>query len=419
MSLQVSFTKAQLIAKLEKLGLTPSDKYKKDSKDSYAYPLRDYYLSQKYPDGVPKSLELMLSLETPMTAARMNDCKPELQEEMWTSNKWYIEEKLDGNRILPMFINKEFSAYSRNLSDKDLLPVEYSNNIYHTVDLEKLEHDFILDSEVVCLNPNISTIIGSRGCVTETQLQAVTSLLNMNSAESLEIQKNENAPLKFYVFDCLYYDGVWLLDKPLIERRKYLKMALAELESLGFKAELPRSNMSNKKQFYKAITDEGGEGGILKDLYAPYFPKSSRSHRKWVKAKRSMSESIQSVGGGDTIDAFISGYEDADKDKQWANYVGALQFSCYLTDSNGNRKLHHLATISSMSMEMRKEITTWDDEGNPVLKLDYYNQVWEIDGQSVSSRAKRLRHAVMVRVRPDKTADMCDISETFLNSMIL
>lgn len=322
-------------------------------------------------------------------------------------------------RQLPMFIGGEFYSYSRNLSDIDLLPIEYSNNIYHECDFSKLQHDFILDSEVICLNPNISTVIGRRGVVTETQLQAVTALLSMNSEDSIRIQKENNAPLKFCTFDCIYYDGEWLLDKPLIERRKYLKMALAELQSIGFKAELPRSNQSNKRAFYKSIVDEGGEGGILKDIYAPYYPTSSRAHRKWVKAKRSMSESISERGGGDTIDAFITGYEDSSKDKAFADYVGGFQLSCYLVDEDGNRKLHHIATISSMTLELRKEITEWDENGVPRLKFEFYNKVCEIDGQAVSARARRLKHAVLVRFRPDKTPDQCEISETFLNSMIL
>lgn len=420
MALSISFTKAQLRAKCEKFGIEPNPNYKKDSKDSYGYALREHYLKEKYPDGnIPQGLKLMLHLENPMTATRMNDCKPDYQDMMWNSSRWYIEEKLDGNRNLPMFLKSGFYSYSRNLSDLDLLPINYTDNIFIESDLSKLKHEFILDSEIVCLNPNISTLVGSRGCVTETQLQAVTALLSMNSSESIAIQKRDNAPLKFFTFDCLYYDGEWLLDKPLIERRKYLKLALDELQSIGFKAEMPRSNMSNKKQFYKSIIDEGGEGGILKDIDAPYFPVSSRSHRSWVKAKRSMSESISSEGGGDTIDAFISGYDEADKDKQWAGYVGALHFSCYLVDDFGNKRLHHIATVSSFSMELRKELTEWDEEGNPKLKLDFYNKVVEIDGQSVSARAKRLKHAVIVKFRLDKTSDMCDISESFLNSMIL
>lgn len=419
MALAVGYTKAQLKAKCEKLGLKPREDYKKDSKDSFAYALRDYYLEQKYGGDIPKNLELMLTLEQPMVPTRMNDCKEELQKEMWESPNWYIEEKMDGNRQLPMFLGGEFYTYSRNLSDIDLLPIEYSSNIYHECDFSKLQHDFILDSEVICLNPNISTVIGRRGVVTETQLQAVTALLSMNSEDSIRIQKENNAPLKFCTFDCIYYDGEWLLDKPLIERRKYLKMALAELQSIGFKAELPRSNQSNKRAFYKSIVDEGGEGGILKDIYAPYYPTSSRAHRKWVKAKRSMSESISERGGGDTIDAFITGYEDSSKDKAFADYVGGFQLSCYLVDEDGNRKLHHIATISSMTLELRKEITEWDENGVPRLKFEFYNKVCEIDGQAVSARARRLKHAVLVRFRPDKTPDQCEISETFLNSMIL
>lgn len=422
MALEVTLNKKKLIDWCERLGLTPesSDKYKDGSKDFYAYAIRNHMLAQTYPNGIPRDLELMLQLETPMVCARIADCKEDLQKDIWDSDKFVFEEKIDGNRMVDMFLKDiGMKNYSRNLSEKNLLPIEYSSNIYTECDFNKLQNEFILDSEIICLNPNISTILGSRGCVTETTLQATTALLSMNSEDSIEIQRDENAPLKFYTFDCIYYNGEWLIDKPYMERRKYLKLALAELEFIGLKAEKPRTNISKKRAFYKQLINGGLEGCIAKRLDSPYIPSSSRAHRQWVKLKRSMSESLQDAGAGDTIDAFISGYEEADKDKQFAGYVGALKFSCYLTDEQGNRKIHHIATISAFSMELRKDMTEWNDEGVPRLKLEYYNKVVEIDGQAVSARARRLRHAKIITFRPDKNPEQCDISEAFLNSMIL
>ena len=419
MSLSVSLTKAKLKEKCMLLGLQPKKEYKEDSKDSYSYAIREYYLNSYYKGNIPKSLDLMLQLESPMAAAQLKTCKQDIQDKIWSSEEYFLEEKLDGVRQLLFFIDGDFKTYSRNLSDTDLLPIDYSTKIFHKCDFTQLKHSFILDSECVSMNPNISTIIGRRGVWTETQLQAVQALLSMNSEDSLRLQEEQNTPLKFYAFDCIYYDGQWLLDYPLVERRKYLKKALAELQALGFNIELPLSNISNKKAFYKKIISEGKEGCIAKYIYGTYHATTSRTHRQWIKLKRSMSETLTEEGAGDTIDGFITGYLKGSDGKAYSDMVGALQISCYLIDEFGRKKLHHIATISSFDLALRKEMTEYDEHNQPRLKEDFYNKVVEIDGQSVSSRNKRLRHAVLVRFRPDKTRDDCVIEEGFLNSMIL
>ena len=419
MSLSIGLTKAKLKSKCEELGIEAKKEYKEDSKDSYGYAIREYYLNEYYHGDIPKPLELMLKLEAPMAATQLKNCKPEVQEKVWTSEEYFLEEKLDGVRQLLFFIDNDFKTYSRNLSDTDLLPIEYASKIYHECDFSKLEHSFILDSECVSMNPNISTIIGKRGVWTETQLQAVQALLSMNSEDSIRLQKEQNTPLKFYAFDCIYYDGVWLLDHPLVERRKYLKKALAELQSIGFKVEIPLSNISNKKAFYKKLISEGKEGCIAKYIYGTYHATTSRTHRQWIKLKRSMSEALTDEGAGDTVDAFITGFLRGTEGKAYADMVGALQVSCYLLDEFGRKRIHHIATISSFDLTLRKEITEYDENNQPRLKAEYYNKVVEIDGQSISARTKRLRHAVLVRFRPDKNRDDCVLEENFINSMIL
>ena len=246
---------------------------------------------------------------------------------------------------------------------------------------------------------------------------AVMALLSMNSEDSIRIQREQHVQLNFYTFDCLWYDGEWLLDKPLKERRKYLIQAIQELREAGFRAGLPKSSLKDKKGLYNQIIENGGEGIILKNLESPYHPFTTRSHRNWVKVKRSMSETLKNAGF-DYTDAFITGYELASEDKANAGYVGTLIFSVYLLDKNGEIKgLHEIAKISGLTQEMREEITDFID-GEPKLKEEYYGQVWEIDGQAISARSKRFRHAVLVRPRPDRSSDTCQMSEELLNSMV-
>lgn len=412
-------TLSQLKSQCNELGLSVKIYGKKEQKDDYVKALREYFIQEKYQGKLPQALSMMLSLESPMLCAQFKSVKEDVQEKLWTSNQYYAEEKEDGNRMIHFFLDI-YEAFSRNNSVADFLPVAYGEKIYfRDVDWSKVTDKFVLDSEVICSNPNVNTIMGSKGVITETQLQATTAILSMNADDSIRLQRDENCDLIIKSFDCLWFNGEWLLDKPLKERRKYLRKAVNQLQEAGFKVYLPKSNISNKKAFYQSVLKAGGEGIVIKDINSPYLPSSSRSHRKWVKVKRSMTESLQMEGIGDTIDGYISGYELADEDKSWSGLIGALHISVNLRDSEGNLTSHMIAKVTNIEMSLRKQMTKLDDNGNPILDPTFYNRVVEVDGQSISARARRLTHAVLVRFRPDRSADTCIMDESFLNSMIL
>ncbi len=419
MALQSLRTLKELREECRSLGISVDFGDKKENKDSYIRALRNYYIQQKYPEGLPKGLELILNIESPMLCQRMQVLKESERDEVWNSKKWYLEEKLDGARGVMVKTDEGFDFYSRNSSVKDHLPISYKDTIYlGDYREDKIENEFILDMEIISTNPNIDTVMEKRGVITETKLQAVAALLALEPERSIAIQKEE-APLKFMAFDCLWFDGEWIMHKPLIERRRCLKKAIKQLKKSGIDISLPNSNISNKKVFYSSVLFKGGEGCVAKNIFSIYIPTSSRRRDAWVKVKRSMSESMQMYGIGDTIDAYITGYEEADESKGWAGLVGAIEVSVYLRDSEGNTKPHKIAVVSGIPMEDRKKMTALSSDGNPVLKREYYGKVVSVDGQAVSARAKRLKHAVLVSWRPDLSPDNCIIDEEFLNSMII
>ena len=93
-------------------------------------------------------------------------------------------------------------------------------------------------------------------------------------------------------------------------------------------------------------------------------------------------------------------------------------FSVFLKKEDGTEANHVIANIASLPLDLRKEITETVD-GKPTLKQEWYGRVAEIDGQAVSGRAKALKHARLIKWRPDKSPDACIMTESFLNSMIL
>ena len=413
---------SELKAICEDLGLTvsPTGKNKRYMKSDYILALREYYLNKLFNgyDNAPLSLKLMLELESPMLACQQKDVKQDIQNVMWEdNNNFSIEEKMDGARMLTMvFSAGGFSAYSRNNSDTNYLPIPYNTKIYTgLIDWSQIHDTFILDNEIICTNPNIQTSLNN--LETETGLQAVTSLLALNKEDTLFLQKQYNRPLKFMAFDCIYWNGEWLLDKPLKERREYLVKAVGQMINAGFNIAINNWKFVNKKAFYKNIIKNGGEGCIIKDVNSVYKPISSRAHRSWIKVKKTMNEMLNETGTGDTIDGWISGYTLGEGENE--GKIGAFEVSINLECIDGTKVVHKIAYIGGIDDALRDDMTRKDENGNTILNPLYYGKVVEIDGYGVSSRVKRLRHAVLIRFREDKNPDDCVFTEAFLNSMIL
>ena len=389
-------------------------------KSDYIWALREYYLNKLFGgrDKAPISLKLMLELESPMLAAQQKDVKPEVEAKMWEDNNEYtIEEKRDGARMLTMIFNTGgFSAFSRNNSDTNYLPIPYNSKIYiGQIDWSKIENTFILDNEIICTNPNVQTSFNN--LQTETQLQAVTSLLSLNKEDTLQIQKDYDRPLKFISFDCIYWDGEWIMDKPLKERRDYLLRAVKQMQEAGFNIEVNQWRTMNKKSFYQNIIKNGGEGCLIKNINSTYKATSSRAHRDWIKVKKTMSEMLTETGTGDTIDAWITGYQLGEGKNE--GKIGSLEFSINMECEDGSVITHKIAYIGGFDDDLRDDMTIVDNNGNITLNPKYYGKVAEIDGYGISSRVMRLRHAVLIRFRNDKSPEECIYTERFIKSMIL
>jgi ATP-dependent DNA ligase len=412
-----------VLARFHKLEITPSGKNQRYMKEDYIYPLREIFLKQRYGaiEATPDHLQLVLNLKSPMLAKRMDALKPQQQQTIWDSDEWYLEEKLNGARMLLVKTGSGIFLYSRHNSEMDLLPIEYSDNILfpEVFNLDRIADNFILDTEITSDSHNLNTSMGKHGVMTETQLQAVTALLNCDPEKAIEIQKQEGLRLVFNVFDCIFYNGQWLLNEPLKQRRTLAMELWRKLESAGLKIRPVRSNRSNKKQFYKDLILNGGEGAVAKNINGIYLPDTNRPSDGWIKIKRSVSEmaSMDDVFS-DTIDGWISGFEQGEAGKGLENYVGTIKVSCYLRQLDGSLVEHEIAHISGIDMRLREDMTE-RISGAVTLKPSYYNRVVEIDGAGISPRVRRLNHAVLLSFRYDKNKDSCIIDEEFLNRMIL
>jgi ATP-dependent DNA ligase len=428
MAVHVGKNMRELEEMIESLGIdresvVSSGKNGRLMKEDLINPIRDYHITQRYGgvDGMPSHMEKMLSVKSPMLAKRIDALKPEQQEEIWNSDDWYFEEKLNGCRMWIIKDESGLHLYSRHNSDVDFLPIEYTDKIILAdgFDMRKVKENFILDCEVTSDESKLSTVVEKYGVVTETILQAVSALLSSDAKRARYIQKTEGIRLTFNTFDCVYYEGTWITDEPLSVRRRTAMELYKKLSAAGFKIKPVRSNRSNKKQFYKNIVMSGGEGVVAKNINGIYVPDTSRKNDGWIKIKRSMSGSLEAEESfGDTIDGWISGYEVGETGKALENFVATIAVSLYLNKEDGTQEEHEIARISGFDMKLREDMTVYVD-GVPTLKPSYYGRVVEIDGAGVSARAKRLNHAQLIGFRYDKDKYSCTIDESFLNKMIL
>lgn len=442
--------------KCEFLGLEPEktrnrvnketgEKYKESTIDSCIIALQNYYI-QKYEDEGTLNPFVKRILEfKPMLAAQMKAIKEEDQPALWVdNNNWMATEKIDGNRMRYCY-NENYGVeyFSRNLSegnDGDYLPLRYSNKltIPHP-DMKMLSeagiHDFIIDTELVTYFDHINEFTNIRKIngvmqevlempIADTALSLTTSVLGALDDLSHRIQ--ETNPMKLMAFDITSLNGEDLTQKPLRERLLCLAKVMKAVKEagLGDKLQMVKGTVVNKTKFYQDIVSKGGEGCVIKDLNSVYVGKREKT---WVKAKRSVSGSILEEQMGDNIDAFIIGYKRGNVGTNIENYIGALDFGIYLLDDEGNYitddmgipVVHHIATVSGLTLEERQRMTEIGPDGAPRLKKEFYNKVAEIDGQDVSSKNLRLSHSLIKRWRMDKNADDCQIKESFLKSLIL
>jgi len=134
-------------------------------------------------------------------------------------------------------------------------------------------------------------------------------------------KKAKEIPLKCFVFDILYKDGVSLLDLPLEKRRKILEKTLSRTNKrIVLTPQIVTDSPEELRRFHDEQIAKGLEGAVVKKWQAGYDP--GRRGYTWVKFK---AEKKGKRGGGlkDTLDCVMMGYYKG-KGKRAAFGIGAF-----------------------------------------------------------------------------------------------
>lgn len=414
--------------------LTPFDvEGKTVSKEDCVRCLQSYYVDVYQKEGrYTQALDWMLKSEfQPMLANQLSNCK--WKDDIYKrDNEVIAETKIDGNRSLWCLFNKDegLQMFSRNLSVLDFLPVNYTKKIVNNIDINKLNHTFVIDGEIVISKvPADDILLGFGLQPGTTQLNLTTALLESDKQDTLDFQAHY--PLKLMLFDTIMFDGEDLTDKPLSERLKYTEIIFNEMIEAGANIERPQNNKSlglSVEDFHKKMLMNNEEGSIVKLLDSPYVMNGNRSHDAWIKLKRTATSSLVEAKLGDTIDGFVTGFSNVKDSNTNSWRIGALEFSVYLInddvfdpDFGKEPQPKVIANVGGLTEEFARSISEPDPDnpGYCRLKKEAYGMVAELTGQDFSPRSQTLMHPRIVRMRTDKPIDQCTLNKTFIEAQIM
>lgn len=156
------------------------------------------------------------------------------------------------------------------------------------------------------------------------------------------------------------------------------------------------SEADDKIEFIENILASGGEGGILKNLHAPYISglRSTRGHRAAMKVKQSIDKMLCGDSAlAEDFDVFITG-ANPPKSSRIKNMIGSLSCSIYIKKNDGTLVEHEIANVTGISHDWKKKLALVDEEtGKISLNPEYEGKVIAIDGLALTASKLKFQHA--------------------------
>jgi DNA ligase-1 len=177
--------------------------------------------------------------------------------------KFALEYKFDGARVQIHKRGDAVRLFSRQLSDMTASLPEIADAARREI----RAHKAILEGEVIALT--------SAG-----KPRPFQDVMRRFGREREIEQTQRDIPLKLYLFDALYIDGVSLLDAPNAERWEKLQAVRGALECA--ERIVPR-DVAEGEAFLRRARAAGHEGLMAKNLASPYAPGERGKH--WLKIK--------------------------------------------------------------------------------------------------------------------------------------
>jgi bifunctional non-homologous end joining protein LigD len=245
--------------------------------------------------------------------------EPQAKSVLIEDNSYYYQVKWDGIRLLAFGEDTKTRLQGRSLKDKTGLYPELAV----LPELVKGK-SFILDGELVALKekrPSFYTVM-QRERASSSNISRLVKLL----------------PVDYMVFDILFLDGTWLLNKPWEVRQEILKKNIIENESLHL-----TPNYKDGRGLLQAVRELGMEGIVAKKIGSPYIP-GPRKSSYWLKTK--VEQTLEAYVGGLTL-----------KDSRPASLLLGLDEDGSVEMPGLEKRLRYIGSASSGLKE--KELEDW------------------------------------------------------------
>uniref|UniRef100_A0A2K6GKJ1 DNA ligase n=1 Tax=Propithecus coquereli TaxID=379532 RepID=A0A2K6GKJ1_PROCO len=349
--------------------------------------------------GRRRTLSVQASLMTPVQPMLAEACKSIEYAMKKCPNGMFSEIKYDGERVQVHKNGEHFSYFSRSL--KPVLPHKVAHFKDYIPQAFPGGHSMILDSEVLLID-------------NKTGKPLPFGTLGVHKKAAFQ-----DANVCLFVFDCIYFNDVSLMDRPLCERRKFLHDNMVEIPNRIMFSEMKRvTKASDLADMINRVIREGLEGLVLKDVKGTYEP----GKRHWLKVKK---DYLNEGAMADTADLVVLGafYGQGNKGGMMSIFLmgcydPSSQKWCTVTKCSGG---HDDATLARLQKELDMVKISKDPSKIPSwLKINkiYYPDfivpdpkkaaVWEITGAEFSKSEAHTADGISIRfprctrIRDDK-----------------
>ncbi|KAM9613644.1 DNA ligase 3 isoform 2-T2 [Morphnus guianensis] len=360
--------------------------------------LKNQQEAEKMP-GLKRTLSVQASLMTPVQPMLAEACKSIEYAMKKCPNGMYAEIKYDGERVQVHKNGDHFSYFSRSL--KPVLP----HKVAHFKDFIPQAFPggqrMILDSEVLLID-------------NKTGKPLPFGTLGVHKKAAFQ-----DANVCLFVFDCIYFNDISLMDRPLCERRKFLHDNMVEIPNRILFSEMKHvTKASDLADMITRVIREGLEGLVLKDIKGNYEP----GKRHWLKVKK---DYLNEGAMADTADLVVLGafYGQGSKGGMMSIFLMGCydpksEKWCTVTKCSGG---HDDATLARLQTELDMVKISKDPSKIPRwLKINkiYYPDfivpdpkkapVWEITGAEFSKAEAHTADGISIRfprctrIRDDK-----------------
>ncbi|MEM2940220.1 MAG: ATP-dependent DNA ligase [Thermoproteota archaeon] len=316
-----------------------------------------------------------------------NPVKPMLAQMAYSVNEVFeyhknvaFEYKFDGARVQIHKKETQVRIFSRRLTDVTVSIPEIVSEAANGINADEA----VLDGEVIA--------IGTDGKPLPFQdlMRRFTKVRNVE-------EEMKRIPLKLYLFDVMYLNGVQLIDEPYVKRWSRLEEIA---RGVNLAPRIVTSSVREAERFMEKAVTEGHEGVVAKALDSPYIP--GTRGRLWFKLKTADYLDLVIVGaqwGYGRRTGWLSDYFLAALDDETGSYEIIGKTFKGLTDEEFKQMTKRLLELKTG----KEENTVWV-KPEIVVEVAYS----EIQRSPRYRSGFALRFARITRIRSDKNPSEAD-----------